>query len=108
VWPGETVRIAMDFFHGFEGEQLYLFHCHILERAYSGMEVQRKGGQALNGGPGGALRDLAQERPSSEPHGHRDNGPSRAGAYLGAWTPDPRATQEPGRSKSSLPPRTAR
>jgi hypothetical protein len=31
-----------------------------------------------------------------------------AGAYLGAWTPDPRATQEPGRSKSSLPPRTAR
>jgi suppressor of ftsI/bilirubin oxidase len=31
LWPGETVRCAMDFSHGFEGEQLYMFHCHILE-----------------------------------------------------------------------------
>ena len=31
VWPGETVRWAVDFAHGFEGEQLYMFHCHILE-----------------------------------------------------------------------------
>jgi hypothetical protein len=83
VWPGETVRIAMDFFHGFEGEQLYHFHCHILERVDSGTEVQRKGGQAPNGGPGGALRDLAQERPSSEPHGHRGDGPSRGRCLLG-------------------------
>jgi blue copper oxidase len=31
LWPGETVRCAMDFSHGFDGEQLYMFHCHILE-----------------------------------------------------------------------------
>jgi FtsP/CotA-like multicopper oxidase with cupredoxin domain len=30
-WPGETVKWAIDFSHGFEGEQLYMFHCHILE-----------------------------------------------------------------------------
>jgi blue copper oxidase len=35
--PGEAVRIAIDFSHGFEGEQLYLFHCHILEHEDSGM-----------------------------------------------------------------------
>ena len=39
VWPGETVKIAVDFSHGFEGEQLYLFHCHILEHEDSGMMV---------------------------------------------------------------------
>src|SRR5215212_7589531 len=32
---------------------------------------QRQGGRALNGGPGGALGDPAQERLSREPHGHR-------------------------------------
>ena len=26
-----TVKVHMDFSHGFEGEQLYMFHCHILE-----------------------------------------------------------------------------
>ena len=31
LWPGETVKCAMDFTHDFEGEQLYMFHCHILE-----------------------------------------------------------------------------
>ena len=31
LWPGETVKCAMDFSHGFEGEQIYMFHCHILE-----------------------------------------------------------------------------
>ncbi|HJQ30286.1 MAG TPA: multicopper oxidase domain-containing protein [Rubrobacter sp.] len=31
LWPGETVTCAMDFSHGFEGEQIYMFHCHILE-----------------------------------------------------------------------------
>jgi len=42
VWPGETVRIAVDFSHGFEGEQLYHFHCHILEHENSGMMVNVK------------------------------------------------------------------
>src|SRR5215217_331796 len=31
VWPGETIKWFIDFSHGFEGEQLYMFHCHILE-----------------------------------------------------------------------------
>ena len=31
LWPGETVKWAIDFSHDFEGEQLYMFHCHILE-----------------------------------------------------------------------------
>ena len=39
VWPGETVRIAIDFTHGFPGEQLYLFHCHMLEHSDRGMMV---------------------------------------------------------------------
>ncbi len=42
VWPGETVRIAIDFSHGFEGEQLYLFHCHILEHEDAGMMLNFK------------------------------------------------------------------
>ncbi len=42
VWPGETVRIAVDFSHGFEGEQLYLFHCHILEHEDRGMMLNFK------------------------------------------------------------------
>jgi blue copper oxidase len=31
LWPGETVKCIMDFSHRFEGEQIYMFHCHILE-----------------------------------------------------------------------------
>src|SRR5919202_6684597 len=31
VWPGETVKWLIDFSHDFEGEQLYMFHCQILE-----------------------------------------------------------------------------
>jgi blue copper oxidase len=31
LWPGETVKWFIDFSHDFEGEQLYMFHCHILE-----------------------------------------------------------------------------
>jgi suppressor of ftsI/bilirubin oxidase len=31
VWPGETVNWFLGFSHDFEGEQLYMFHCHILE-----------------------------------------------------------------------------
>ena len=42
VWPGETVRIAIEFFHAFEGEQLYLFHCHILEHEDTGMMINCK------------------------------------------------------------------
>lgn len=31
VWPGETVRLAVDFSHPYPGDQVYLFHCHNLE-----------------------------------------------------------------------------
>ncbi len=39
VWPGETVRIAIDFTHDFPGSQTYLFHCHNLEHEDAGMMV---------------------------------------------------------------------
>jgi suppressor of ftsI/bilirubin oxidase len=39
VWPGETVRIAIGFSHDFDGEQIYLFHCHILEHEDAGMMI---------------------------------------------------------------------
>ena len=39
VWPGETVRIAVDFTHDFTGSQTYLFHCHNLEHEDAGMMV---------------------------------------------------------------------
>jgi blue copper oxidase len=42
VWPGETVSIAIEFSHDFEGEQLYLFHCHILEHEDAGMMINYK------------------------------------------------------------------
>jgi blue copper oxidase len=42
IWPGETVRWAVDFSHGFEGEQLYMFHCHILEHENAGMMLNVK------------------------------------------------------------------
>ena len=41
LWPGETVKCAIDFSHGFEGEQLYMFHCHILEHE-TGMMLNLK------------------------------------------------------------------
>ncbi len=28
VWPGETVKVAVDFSHDFPGDQTYVFHCH--------------------------------------------------------------------------------
>ena len=37
VWPGESVRIAIDFSHPFPGPQAYLFHCHNLEHEDGGM-----------------------------------------------------------------------
>ncbi len=39
VWPGETVRIAIDFAHDFSGNQTYVFHCHNLEHEDAGMMV---------------------------------------------------------------------
>jgi blue copper oxidase len=39
VWPGETVRIAIDFAHDFPGDQTYLLHCHNLEHEDAGMMV---------------------------------------------------------------------
>jgi blue copper oxidase len=42
VWPGEMVSIAIEFSHGFDGEQLYLFHCHILEHEDAGMMLNLK------------------------------------------------------------------
>ena len=37
VWPGESVRIAIDFTHPFPGPQTYMFHCHNMEHEDSGM-----------------------------------------------------------------------
>ena len=39
VWPGETVRIAIDFAHDFSGNQTYVFHCHNLEHEDAGMMI---------------------------------------------------------------------
>jgi blue copper oxidase len=39
VWPGETVRIAIDFAHDFPGDQTYLLHCHNLEHEDGGMMI---------------------------------------------------------------------
>lgn len=37
LWPGETVRIAIDFSQPFSGIQDYVFHCHNLEHEEGGM-----------------------------------------------------------------------
>ena len=37
VWPGERIRIAVDFSHDFPGEQVYMLHCHNLEHEDQGM-----------------------------------------------------------------------
>ncbi|MBI4469373.1 MAG: multicopper oxidase domain-containing protein [Acidobacteria bacterium] len=42
VWPGETLRYVIDFRHPFPGEQIYLFHCHILEHEDGGMMINYK------------------------------------------------------------------
>ncbi len=39
VAPRERVRIAVDMSHNFNKEQIYLFHCHILEHHDAGMMV---------------------------------------------------------------------
>jgi suppressor of ftsI/bilirubin oxidase len=40
VWPGESVRIAVDFRHPFADEQIYLVHCHNLEHEDGGMMLR--------------------------------------------------------------------
>lgn len=40
VWPGESVRIAIDFSHPHQGDQGYVFHCHTLEHAEAGMMMR--------------------------------------------------------------------
>ncbi|OGB17053.1 MAG: hypothetical protein A2W72_09940 [Burkholderiales bacterium RIFCSPLOWO2_12_67_14] len=40
VWPGESVRIAIDFNHPHAGDQDYVFHCHSLEHAEAGMMLR--------------------------------------------------------------------
>ncbi|MEO8751074.1 MAG: multicopper oxidase domain-containing protein [Casimicrobiaceae bacterium] len=37
VWPGETVRIALDFSQPYTATQRYMFHCHNLEHEDQGM-----------------------------------------------------------------------
>jgi suppressor of ftsI/bilirubin oxidase len=44
VWPGESVRIAIDFRHPFPGTQTYMFHCHNLEHEDGGMMLRMKVG----------------------------------------------------------------
>jgi len=44
VWPGESVRIAIDFRHPFPGSQSYVFHCHNLEHEDGGMMLRMKVG----------------------------------------------------------------
>ncbi len=42
VWPGETVRIVTDFSHPFQGDQVYMIHCHNLEHEDGGMMINFK------------------------------------------------------------------
>jgi suppressor of ftsI/bilirubin oxidase len=39
IWPGETIRIAIEFSHPYVGDQVYMFHCHNLQHADRGMMV---------------------------------------------------------------------
>ncbi len=39
VWPGETVRVVIDFAHDHPGSQPYVFHCHNLEHADADMMI---------------------------------------------------------------------
>jgi suppressor of ftsI/bilirubin oxidase len=40
IWPGESVKIAIDFRLPFSSEQTYLFHCHNLEHEDGGMMLR--------------------------------------------------------------------
>jgi suppressor of ftsI/bilirubin oxidase len=39
LWPGETIRLAMDFSHPHAGDQVYMLQCHNLEHESHGMMV---------------------------------------------------------------------
>ena len=40
VWPGESVRVSIDFACAFPGPQDYLLHCHNLEHEDGGMMLK--------------------------------------------------------------------
>ncbi|WP_423229724.1 multicopper oxidase domain-containing protein [Thermithiobacillus plumbiphilus] len=42
VWPGETVRVAIDFHHCFGAEEHYMVHCHVLEHEDMGLMTNVK------------------------------------------------------------------
>jgi suppressor of ftsI/bilirubin oxidase len=44
VWPGESVRVAIDFAMPFPGAQTYMVHCHNLEHEDGGMMLGMKVG----------------------------------------------------------------
>jgi len=39
LWPGETIRLLVDFSHPFQGDQVYMLQCHNLEHETHGMMV---------------------------------------------------------------------
>ena len=39
LWPGETIRLLVDFSHPFAGDQVYMLQCHNLEHENHGMMV---------------------------------------------------------------------
>jgi blue copper oxidase len=39
LWPGETIRLLIDFSHPFQGDQIYMLQCHNLEHETHGMMV---------------------------------------------------------------------
>lgn len=39
LWPGETLKLAIDFSHPFPGDQVYMLQCHNLEHETHGMMV---------------------------------------------------------------------
>jgi blue copper oxidase len=39
LWPGETLRMLIDFTHPFPGDQIYMLQCHNLEHETHGMMV---------------------------------------------------------------------
>lgn len=42
VWPGETVRIVIDFSHPHLGDQVYMVHCHNMEHEDGAMMLNLK------------------------------------------------------------------
>lgn len=39
LWPGETLKVGIDFPHPFPGDQVFMLQCHNLEHESSGMMV---------------------------------------------------------------------